>query len=358
LGPAKEILQIGAVIGPEFTYALLFNIQRLPETEFQSALATLTAAQLLFVRGIPPDSKYTFKHALIQDIAYEALLRTRRRELHHEIATIIEDKSSELGRSHPELLARHWMEAGEPELAMEQWRLAGEDAQRKSAHSEAINYPTNALRLLQELPLNDERAQSELSLQIGMAGSLMAIKGYGAPEVEKAFARAGILCRRMGESAWLFSVLRGLHRFQLVRSNHAKAQQLAQQCAAIARSLNDSNLMLEGEVALGESFFYMGVFPLAEQHLAQAASWYDPSRHRPAMTRTVQDPSIAANAHLALVTEVLGYPDKASTISDKVISEAKELGHPFSSAYAFNSLAWLHCIRRDTTLCDDMSRHR
>jgi predicted ATPase len=350
LGRAKEVAQNASVIGREFSYDLLQAVSPIPEDELQAALAKLINADLIYSQGIPPEASYTFKHALLQEAAYEALLKSHRRELHRQIAHTITNRFPSLAESQPEILARHWTDGHEPSLATGAWQRAAEQALRRSANLEAISYLRSALRLLNDLPDSPERAQQELTLQVVMAAPLMASRGYGAPEVEKTFDRATVLCHRVSESPQLFQVLRGLHRFHLVRGRHERAREFAEQCLTIGRNVDDSNLILEGHLALGESSFYMGRLLSAEQHLTAAIGLYNTDHHRPSATRNVQDPAVASQFHLALTTQLLGYPDKAADFNRAALSLAQELSHPFSVAYALTGAAVFYQMCRDPEL--------
>jgi predicted ATPase len=325
-------------------------VHPIEEVDLHAALRKLTDAELLYIRGIAPDATYQFKHALIRDAAYEALLKSRRKDLHRTVARTIDEQFPALKEAHPEVLARHWTEAGHAEPAIAEWKTAGNHAVRRSANAEAIHYFANAIGLLKELPASPQHAQDELALQVTMAVPLMASKGYGAPEVEQTFARAAELCRRLSDSTQVFSVLRGLHRFNLVRGRHDTANELAEQCATIAENVDDPNLVLEGHLALGESYFYMGSLASAEKHLSQVVALYNPDKQRPHTTRNVQDPAVASRTHLAIAIELLGYPDQAAKMISAVLSQAREISHPFSLAYALNGAAMLSQIRREVDL--------
>jgi class 3 adenylate cyclase len=217
LGPAKEIIQIGAVIGSEFSYGLLHAVHPIADQHLQRALHSVTDAELVHVRGIPPDATYQFKHALIRDAAYEALLRSRRKELHARTAEVL---VGQFPTSAPELLAHHYTEASLIKQAIRCWQNAGQRAVERSANTEAINHFTKGVELLLEsMPDSPERDQQELELQASLGASLIPIKGYAAAEVGKAFARARELCRQAGETPQLFPVLVGLASVYMNRGN-------------------------------------------------------------------------------------------------------------------------------------------
>ena len=198
LGPAKEVLQIGAVIGSEFSYELLHAVYPLAEEDLQGALRKLADAELIYARGIPPEASYTFKHALIRDAAYEALLRSRRKELHRLVARTIDEKFSALKEAHPEVLAHHWAEAGETEPAISEWSKAGKVAEARNAFSEALESYQQALALLNLLPESSERDLRELELRQSVDQTLYVTKGYAAPETTAATERAAALAEKSG----------------------------------------------------------------------------------------------------------------------------------------------------------------
>jgi predicted ATPase len=215
LGTAKEIAQVGAVLGREFSYELLHTVSPVDEDAFQHGLRQLVAAELVYQSGLPPQARYLFKHALVQETAYQSLLKSRRQQLHHQVAQVLEEKFPQTVETQPELVAYHYTEAGLAAQAIPYWQQAGQKAAARSAHAEAIAHLTKGLELLKALPDTPERTQQELTLQIALGGPLMATKGYGAPEVEGVYVRARELCRQAGETPQLFPVLRGLLLFYL-----------------------------------------------------------------------------------------------------------------------------------------------
>ena len=203
LGRAKEVAQVGAVIGSEFSYELLHAVHPITEDELQRALRKLADAELIYVRGIPPEASYTFKHALIRDAAYEALLRSRRKELHRLVARTISEKLSALKETHPEVLARHWTEAGETEPAIAEWSRAGEGARARNAFSEALESYQQAVAVLNLLPESPERDLRELDLTQLVSEMLYITRGYSASETTQAIERAGTLAEKSGNLAHL-----------------------------------------------------------------------------------------------------------------------------------------------------------
>ena len=216
LGAVKEVAQLAATVGREFSYELLEAVASLDATALQEALDKLVESEILHQRGLLPQARYIFRHALIQDAAYQSLLRSTRQQYHKHIAQTLAERFPEIKETQPELLARHYTEAGLIAQAVPYWLQAGQLAGRRSAHVEAVSHLTRGLDLLATLPDAPERAQQELALQVTMGTSLLAIKGFAAPEPGEAYQRALALCRRIGETPQLFPVLAGLRFFYTV----------------------------------------------------------------------------------------------------------------------------------------------
>ncbi|MBI3303080.1 MAG: hypothetical protein HYZ72_13525 [Deltaproteobacteria bacterium] len=196
LGKAKEVAQMGATRGREFSYELIRAVAPLDEATLQQELDRLVAAELLYRRGLPPQATYIFKHALIQDAAYQSLLKSKRQQVHQQIGRVLEERFVETAETQPELLAHHYTEAGLIAQAIAYWQKAGQRAIERSAHAEAIAHLTKGLELLKALPDTPERTQHELTLQLTLGRALIATKGWAAPEVKQAFSQARELCKK------------------------------------------------------------------------------------------------------------------------------------------------------------------
>ena len=320
-----------------------------PEDELQRRAAqALTDAELLYVRGIAPEATYQFKHALIQDAAYEALLKTRRRELHRHVAGALSDKFPELAEAQPELLAHHYTAAGMSVQAVPYWQRAGQRTLERSANVEAIRYLTKGLELLQPLPNTPERAQQELTLQITLGSALVVNRGYAAPEVEKAYTRARELCQQLGETPQLFPVLWGLWDFYLVRAELQTGRELGEQLLTLAQRAQDPALLLEAHDALGQTLWALGEFAPARAQLEQGMALYDPRQHRSlAFLYGGEDPGVICFCYAARVLWYLGYPDQALGRINEALALAQELSHPHSLAVALWQAAALHQHRRE-----------
>ncbi len=348
LGPTKEVAQLGATLGREFNYELLHAVSLLDEAALQQGLRQLVEAELLYQRRLPPQATYLFKHALIQDAAYQSLLKSKRQQYHQQIAQVLEERFPETKETQPELLAHHCTEAGLITQAIPYWQKAGQRASQRSANVEAISHLTKGLDVLKALPDAPERTQQELELQTTLGPALMATKGYAAPEVEKIFARARELCQQLGETPQIFAVLRGLWGFYIVRGELQTAHELGEQLLRLAQSVQDPALLLEARYGLGATSFYLGEFASAREHSKQGMVFYDPQKRRshPAL----QDPGVACLSYTAWALWHLGYPDQALKRSFEALTLARELLHPISLAWAldFAAMLYQHRLERHT----------
>ncbi|MBI3800143.1 MAG: AAA family ATPase, partial [Deltaproteobacteria bacterium] len=345
LSTVKEVAQLGATLGREFTYELLQAVSPLDAAELQRDLTRLVEAELLYQRGFPPQARYIFKHALIQEAAYQSLLRSTRQHYHKQIAQILAERFRETAETQPELLAHHYTEASLFAQALPYWQQAGQRAIERSAHAEAINHLTKGLELLKTLPQTSERSQQELTLQIALGVPLTATKGYAAAEVGKVYTQARELCRQMGESPQLIPVLFGLWRFYLQRAELQTARELAEQSLSLAERVHDPARLLRAHNTLGVTLFFLGELISAREHLEQGIALYSPQQRR--SLASVQDPVVVCLAYAAWALWHLGYPDQALKRSEEALVLAQELAHPYSSAMALFFAAELHYLRRE-----------
>jgi class 3 adenylate cyclase/tetratricopeptide (TPR) repeat protein len=347
LSTARQVAQLGATLGREFSYELLQAVTPLDETDLQAALSKLVEAEILYQRGVGQHTRYFFKHALIQDTAYQSLLKRTRQQYHQQIAQVLEKQFPDTKENQPELLAHHYTESGLIEQAIPYWQQAGQRAAQRSANIEAIKHLTRGLELLSLLPDTPERVQQELTLQIALGGQLAVTRGYSAVEVEQAYVRAQELCRQVGETPQLFPALRGLWNFYLVRAEHRTARELGEQLLTLAQSVQDSALLLEAHFALGSSLFQLGEFALAREHLEQSLALYEPRHHHSHVFLYGQDPGVSCLSGEALTFWHLGYPDRALRKSHEALTLARELSHPPSQALALSFAAVLHGAHRE-----------
>jgi predicted ATPase len=353
LATVKEVAQLGATLGREFSYELLQAVWPTDETDLQQALTKLVDAEVLYQRGLPPQAQYIFKHALIQDAAYQSLLKSRRQQYHQQIAHALEEWFPETKEIQAELLAHHYTEAGLIPQAIFYWQRAGERASRVSACIEAIHHFTRGLELLQALPDTPARHQQELMLQNLLGDSLMVAKGWAAPEVERVYRRALELCRQGEETSQLFFALEGLFAFYLVRAELRTAHELGDRCLKLAQRLQDPETLVWAHHTLGETVFYLGEFALAREHFAQGIALYDPRQHTPYVILVQQDPGVVHLSWAAQTLWFLGYPEQARKRIHEALTLAEELSHPFSLAYVLAMVAELHQFCRESQLAQE-----
>jgi predicted ATPase len=314
----------------------------------------LVEAELLYQWGLPPQATYLFKHALIQEAAYQSLLRSTRQRHHQRIAQVLEARFPETVETQPELVAHHYTEAGLSAQAIPYWQRAGQRALERSANLEAVAHLTKGLEVLAALPDTPERTQQELVMQTTLGPALINTRGQAAPEVLQAYARARELCQQVGETPQLFQVLRGLWYFYLHRVELRTARELGEHLLSLAQQAGDPALLLEAHYALGNTLNYLGEFAAAQAHFAQGIALYDPQRHRSHAVRYGQDPGVVCRAYAALTLWWLGYPDQAALHrSHETLTLAQEVAHPFSLAFALCFAAWLHQFRREAPLAQE-----
>jgi tetratricopeptide (TPR) repeat protein len=271
LGPAREVAQVAAVIGREFTYELLHAVSPMPENELQSSLEKLADAELIYTRGIPPEAIYQFKHGLIHDAAYEALLKSKRKELHRRVARAITEKFSKEAEAQPQILARHWTEAGDAEPAIAAWKAAGDTANARRAFKEAEESYRQALVMLGTLPESPERDARELALMSPLVQVLAVTAGYSAPETFEAAARARALAEKGGNLAQLFQQAFWSWSAVIVSGDYASASALADQLLDLAQREGSHTSIEFARHARMVGRFYRGDLVGAEEHFARVS---------------------------------------------------------------------------------------
>ena len=341
LGPGKDIAQIGAAIGREFSHPLLAAVAGKPEMELQSALGRLIAAGLLFRQGVPPHASYLFKHALIQDAAYGTLLREPRRALHARVGDLLESQFLEVAENQPELLARHCTEAGLIEKAASLWGKAGQRSLARSALIEAVEQLTRALNQIGTLPGTPVLRREQINLQIALANALMHTKGYAAPEAKAAVKQAHLLIEQseaLGEPPedplLLFSVLYGFWVGSTVGFNADDSLKFATQFLTLAEKQAAVAPLMIGHRLTGCSLVHGGEIAKGRAHLDRAIELYDPVEHGELATRFGQDVRVAAWSYRALTLWLLGHPDTALTDVENALKDARKTGHAATLLYA------------------------
>ena len=343
----KEVAQVAACIGREFAYPLLTTVSPLPDAELQAALDRLVAAELVFSRGKPPHSSYTFKHALVRDAAHESLLKAQRQQLHGRIARVLEERFPETVETEPELLAQHCTEAGLIEQAVEYWQRAGQQALARSATAEAVAHLNKGLGLLVGLPDGPERRRRELGLQLGLGPALIAAKGFAAPETGRAYARACELCRELGDTPKLLPALYGQSAVHWQRAELAAAHEGGRELLRLAEEQGDAAAEVVGHRILGAYLFQLGRFAEGRAHSESGLALYDPVRDRSSRFVYAINSRVVCLLWLSQALLALGYPEQARVRQGEALASARELAHPNTIAQALFCDWTLHQLLRD-----------
>jgi predicted ATPase/class 3 adenylate cyclase len=346
LAPTREVAQIAAAIGRHFSYELISAVAAMPKQHIDEALTQLVSAELMLQRGNPPDSEYTFKHALVQDAAYSTLLRTGRQQVHARIVAVLERQFPETVTAQPALLAQHCEKASLTKEAASYYLKAGQQALRRSAMREANAQLQKGLDLTARLPDGPERQLLELDLQMALGRALMATRGNSAPAVGATFARAKVLAERLNRREYLVPLLHGQWSYHIVRSELKRALSHAQEVAEIGVSRNDVDVQLLGHFQNGMVRFYLGEFVAARAHFEQCHDLGNPAHRVVVTSLTTADPYVAAMAHLAWTLVSLGYIDQARLRLRGVLTEADRLEHAYTRAMALSFACWAEWIGR------------
>jgi class 3 adenylate cyclase/predicted ATPase len=348
LSSVKEVAQVGAAIGREFSYNLLKAVSRTSESDLKNALGKLVGAELVFARGEPPAASYVFKHALVQEAAYETLLKSNRHQLHGRIAKALEDSFSEVTDTQPEILAHHYTEAGLSETAIKWWDKAGDLAIRRSANVEAVRHFSRAIKLLQISSEPRGRDSSELAMRIKMSGPLIATRGYVTQALADNYERAWELCNKLQQDESAFPVMYGQWVIPYVRGDMRTALANSERFLRRAEQQKDTGLLMMGHRVYGSSLVWSGDTRRGSEHLRRALSLYRATEHDPLAYSFSQHPRTAALAHLCLALQHLGFLDQAMDAGREAISQAKRIGHFNSIAYSLCFVSLLIMLRRDT----------
>jgi class 3 adenylate cyclase/predicted ATPase len=344
---AKGIAQLAAVIGRQFSFELLQAISQLDAMTLQRELGRLVEVELVYQRGLPPQSTYAFKHALIQDAAYQSLLKSTRQGHHQRIAQVLETQFPETTEGQPELLAHHYAWAGLIEQSITYWYKAGQRASERSAHVEGIAHLRQGLALLQTLPETPERTRREVDMLIALGASLLAVKGYATGEVRETYTSAQQLCQHLDDPRQLFPVLRGLWNHYTIRAEHQTAHTLGEQLLSIAQQVRDGSMMCAAHRALGTTLYNLGTLAEAHTHFTQGLALYDLQQHRASTFLYGEDSGVMCQSFAARALWHLGYPDQALTQSHAAVTLAQQIVHPFSLGFALVFAAMVHQYRRE-----------
>lgn len=367
LGPAKEIAQIGAAIAREFSYELLSKVADKNEADLSAGLERLISAGLLTERGTPPNATYLFKHALVQDAAYGAMLRETRRALHSRIADAIPSIFPEIASAQPHLVAHHLTEAGTADEAADYWLKAAQHALSCSALVEAIAHVERGIALVGQLPETERRNHRELELQLALGKALIATKGYTVPATIACFARARHLCEILGDPPQVVSVLHGQWTQALMRNELGIAQERAREIRSVGEARNDAFWKWMGDRLAGVTCFPLGDFIGARDHFERGLTRYAEA-HRSisgdnesgVVTRlTLAEGQIVIMTYLSWVLLYLGRIDEARQLRGDAVQEARKTSLVYPLAHALNGLVFteltLNAPRSALAYIDELS---
>jgi class 3 adenylate cyclase/predicted ATPase len=341
LGSAREVAQIGAVIGRGFSYALIRAVAGMTDASLQADLDRLSEADILLVQGVPPDSDYRFKHALIQDAAYENLLKSRRQVLHRRVAETLRDNIAVAAAAEPELLAHHFTQAGLTEAAIEWWGKAGQRSLERSALVEAAEQFTRALAQIATLPSTPDLRRDEIKLQVALITPLMHVKGFAAPETKAAEQRAHLLIEQaevLGElpenPLLLFSVLYGFWVANYAAFNGDVMRELAAHFLARAEKQRATIPLVVGHRLMGTSLSATGDLAQGRAHFDRAWALYEPAAHRPLATQFGQDIGVVTLTQRSIALWMLGRPIAALADAEQALNNARKIGQAGTLMYA------------------------
>ena len=340
LGSAKEVAQIAAAIGREFSHSLLASVARKSQTELKTELERLITAGLLFRQGVPPHATYLFKHVLVQDAAYGTLLRSSRQQLHGRIASTLKEEFPEILEVQPELLAGHCAEAGLDEEAIRYWRTAGEKAVRRASNREAIGHFRQALALNEKQAPDVGRSLTELAILSQLGPALMSVHGWSAPEVGIAFERAEHLARELESSIDLAPPLAGLWLFHTARGQFSRAEEITKELFNVAHTLHDPDILLQAHHCAWPIRWFRGALTDAKAHADAGMGLYNEVRHaRHRFLYLGHDPAVCALSINSVLQWLLGHPTQGIQSERDAIDLARRLRHVPSLAHAL----WFVC---------------
>jgi class 3 adenylate cyclase/tetratricopeptide (TPR) repeat protein len=346
----REVAQLGSVLGREFAYDMISALAGIEEEILQSGLGQLVV-ELLYQRGRPPRSRYLFKHALIQDAAYQSLLKRTRQQYHQQVAKLLEDRFPEVASTQPELVAHHYTEANCPAQAIAYWLRAGAAAARQSANVEAIDQFHRGLALVEALPDMRERAERELDLQMALGPALFATKNFNHPDIGRAYARARELCRQLGDHSRDFTALTGLRLYHLHLLEMERAQHFAEEAMRVAERLDEAARLVGAHQTLGAVLFYQGKLEPALAHFRRGFELFDPNMQFPDWPGP--HPAVACQFFPALISWMLGYPDRSLEELRAAVRSAETLGHPLTLATVLCQSALVPIFRHEPSAAAD-----
>jgi predicted ATPase len=349
LSDAKLVAQTAAIIGREFSYELLRAVTSISEDELRGALGRLAASELIFQRGDPPQARYTFKHALVQDAAYHSLLKANRSIQHRRVAEALEKQFPETAEKQPEVLAYHYTEAGLVEPAITYWRIAGQRAARRAANMEAIDHLRRGLAMLEVLPDRaTTHADEELTILLALGPAMISTRTTAAPEIKEIYDRALRLARDLGKVAELFATVWGSWMIAMTRGNREVTRACTAELFSIARKQNDAGYLLQAHHCSWPTELLIGNFNSAHEHVSAGLALYDKDAHRDhAVLYGGHDPAVCGYLNDALLLQARGQPERSMARLDEGLALARELAHAPTLIHALWYAAETYFLRRD-----------
>ena len=355
LAPVREIAQIGAVIGRDFTYELLSVVAGLSSDRLNDSLAQLVRAELLFARGEPPQSTYTFKHSLVRDTAYTSLLKSRRIQIYGKIAKTLESQFPDFAQSQPELLAHHLTEGGLYRKSLSYWLRAGRNAAQRSAHIEASAHLYKGLDVAYRLPEDTERTAVELNFHFELGPCLIATKGPASSEAMATFTKARRLCEQLGDPPEYLQILFWQTTASVIRGELVRANESIDALLSLAKVRRDVPALLNATRGQAMILLFMGRFTEAREALNQAVDIFHSSDESDQLAARAagQDALVADLALLSWTLWIMGHIDQAVESIDAAIGRAETLDHPHTKAYAYYYSSVLHALRDENDIALD-----
>jgi class 3 adenylate cyclase/tetratricopeptide (TPR) repeat protein len=347
VAPSRRVAQIAAVVGREFSYDLLSAATQIDEDDMQSALARLEQADIIYRVGISPFVRFAFKHVLLRDAIYDSLLRSKRQQIHADIAATLKRDFPELAENQPEVLAHHYQEAGNHQLAIRCWFESGQRALSRSANVEAIANFRKALQLLNALPETPERAKQEIDIQLALGISLIAVQGYAAAETREAFSRARTLCLRLGNVPEYFQALFGVWGYFWMRGNNHEALPMANEFMSRAQALSDPVLLMVAHRVMGSTLLTAGDFKSSANHFEETIRISAGRERRPLYSLYMVEPQAASLLLLSWDLWFLGYPDQSLSRVSEALALGQDLHHPYTVSFAHYMTSVVHLLRGD-----------
>jgi class 3 adenylate cyclase/tetratricopeptide (TPR) repeat protein len=346
----RSLAQLGAVVGPSFSQALLAQLTSRSETALHRDLEGLVAADLLQQRAESTGPSYQFRHALLQEVAYQSLPRSTRRKHHRHIPLALLERFPEVVEAQPEVLAHHYSEAGDVEAAIRSWTRAGELASQRPAYEEAVRHLTHSLRLLRSLPESPERSGQELKLLLTLGVPLVQVQGYGSPEAVRTHARAQELFRAGGETmARLELPYWGLYAYHFSRANYSQARELAEHIVGLGQRRQDPELLAQGYRMMSLISMIWGQLHDAQAYARRAedCSDFDLERHRAAAAKQWVNPRVAALSYGSVYQSMLDQPSEACRYGGEALELAWRIGQPHTIAFALLQVTIGYHFRED-----------